>query len=89
MHKITSVYQLLPQNIRYFWEILLEQFGKYPLPMMMFLGLCFNLLIAPVVYGATGEDVSRQTAYSIGILICVILGLSIYLFVVIFQPERF
>lgn len=32
---------------------------------------------------------TRTTAYAVGILVLVTVSLSCYLFVVIFQPERF
>jgi potassium-transporting ATPase KdpC subunit len=51
--------------------------------------LCFNLILAPLVYAANGENFSKESAYAIGILLLIILALSIYLFWVIFQPERF
>jgi K+-transporting ATPase KdpF subunit len=55
----------------------------------LFVALCFNLMLAPAVYAATGESLIRQNAYAIGVLLLVTLALSIYLFTVIFQPERF
>lgn len=58
------------------------------LPLQIFLVMCANLLVAPAVYGATGE-LTRKAAYALGLLGLVTLGLAIYLFTVIFQPERF
>jgi K+-transporting ATPase KdpF subunit len=58
-------------------------------PLGLFLLLCFNLLLAPAVQAATPAVESRFSAYTITLLGLVILSLSIYLFVVIFQPERF
>jgi K+-transporting ATPase KdpF subunit len=52
-------------------------------------GLCFNLLLAPAVYAATGEALSRTQAYMLGLLGLSTVALSIYLFVVMFQPEKF
>jgi len=46
-------------------------------------------VIAPAVYAATGDEITRKAAYALGILGLVILGLAIYLFAVILQPERF
>ena len=59
------------------------------LPTWILLGLCLNLVIAPAVLATTNDTIDRGTAYAIGILGLVTLGLAIYLFVVIFQPERF
>ena len=65
------------------------QWRKRPLPIQLFLLLCLNLLIAPAVQAATSLEVSRFQAYALGVLGLTTLGLSVYLFVVIFQPERF
>jgi K+-transporting ATPase KdpF subunit len=48
-----------------------------------------NLILAPVVYAATGGTISREQSYALGLLGVVTLALSIYLFAVIFQPEKF
>ncbi|AFZ12165.1 K+-transporting ATPase, F subunit [Crinalium epipsammum PCC 9333] len=65
------------------------QWRKRPLPIQLFFLLCLNLLIAPAVQAATSIEVSRFQAYALGVLGLTTLGLSVYLFVVIFQPERF
>jgi K+-transporting ATPase KdpF subunit len=46
-------------------------------------------VVAPAVYAATGGQLDRRYVYSIGLLALVTLGLCIYLFAVVFQPERF
>lgn len=76
-------------NITEIREIVQEQWKRNPLPIQLFLLLCLNLLIAPAVDAATGAEITRKAAYALGVLGIVTLGLSIYLFVVIFQPERF
>lgn len=48
-----------------------------------------NLVLAPVVSAATGGTSSREQSYALGLLGVVTLALSIYLFTVIFQPEKF
>jgi len=58
-------------------------------PLSLFLLLCFNLLLAPAVQAATPSVESRFLAYTITLLGLVTLCLCVYLFVVIFQPERF
>ncbi|MBW4618223.1 MAG: K(+)-transporting ATPase subunit F [Cyanosarcina radialis HA8281-LM2] len=63
--------------------------ARVKLPLGLFLGLCFNLAIASGVYAATGQAIDRGQAYAIALLGLLTLGLSIYLFVAIFQPERF
>ncbi|PSB01207.1 potassium-transporting ATPase subunit F [Merismopedia glauca] len=55
----------------------------------IFFGLCFNLILASTVYGATTGAIEKGTAYAIAFLILLTLALSIYLFAVILQPERF
>jgi K+-transporting ATPase KdpF subunit len=60
---------------------------KYPT--YVFLALCFNLILAPLVLAATGNTFSTSQAYALGILGLSTVVLSIYLFAVMFQPERF
>ena len=62
---------------------------RHPIPVQLFLVMCFNLIIAPAVYAAADEGLTRKAAWGLSLLGLVIIGLSIYLFVVIFQPERF
>lgn len=69
-------------------EICIES-RRQKLPLYLFLGMCFNLVVAPVVYAATGEQFSRTQAWALGILGIVTLALSIYLFFVMFVPEKF
>jgi K+-transporting ATPase KdpF subunit len=66
-----------------------DRFFKNPLAIVLFLTISLNLIIAPVVMAASGTEITRNTAYAIGILYCVTIALSVYLFTVIFQPERF
>jgi K+-transporting ATPase KdpF subunit len=79
----------LPKNLSEVVEIVQEQWKRNPLPIQLFLLLCLNLAIAPAVDAATGAEITRKAAYALGVLGIVTVGLSIYLFVVIFQPERF
>ena len=51
--------------------------------------LVINLLLAPAVSATTGGAISREQSYALGLLGIVTTALSIYLFVVIFQPEKF
>lgn len=63
---------------------------RHQRPIYLFLGLCFNLLVlAPAVYAATPEIYTPSQVAWLVLLGGVTLALSIYLFVVMFQPERF
>ncbi len=66
-----------------------SEWRQQKLPLYLFLGMCFNLVVAPVVYAATGEQFSRSQAWALGLLGLVTLSLSIYLFFVMFIPEKF
>ncbi|WP_138497963.1 potassium-transporting ATPase subunit F [Nostoc sp. PA-18-2419] len=65
------------------------QWRKQKLPLYLFLAMCFNLVVAPVVYAATSEQLTRSQAWGVGLLGLVTVGLSIYLFFVMFVPEKF
>ncbi|MBG1271965.1 potassium-transporting ATPase subunit F [Nostoc sp. WHI] len=65
------------------------QWRKQKLPLYLFLAMCFNLVIAPLVYAATDEQLSRSQSWGLGLLGMLTLGLSIYLFFVMFVPEKF
>ncbi|WP_434683978.1 potassium-transporting ATPase subunit F [Pseudanabaena minima] len=67
------------------WQHSLKQ--KYPI--YLFLAICFNLIIAPAVYAANAESFTKFQAYALGLLGIVTFAFSIYLFVVMFQPEKF
>lgn len=70
-------------------ELLQEQWKRNPFPFRLFLMMCLNLVVAPAVYASAGQSIERTQAWAIGILALVIVGLAIYLFAVILQPERF
>ncbi|MDM9384217.1 K(+)-transporting ATPase subunit F [Chlorogloeopsis sp. ULAP01] len=65
------------------------QWRKHKLPLILFIALSVNLIIAPVVYATAEGTLERRSAWAIGILGLVTLALIIYLFFVVFQPERF
>jgi K+-transporting ATPase KdpF subunit len=48
-----------------------------------------NIAIAPSIHAASHSAIDRSTAYALGLLLIVVLGLAIYLAIVIIQPERF
>ena len=54
----------------------------------LFLALCLNLAIAPVLYAAT-DNLARGNAYALGLLGLVVVGLAAYLTTVILRPEKF
>ncbi|MDZ8189878.1 MAG: K(+)-transporting ATPase subunit F [Nostoc sp. ChiSLP02] len=66
-----------------------SQSCKQKLPLYLFLAMCFNLVVAPIVYAATSEQLSRSQAWGVGLLALVTVGLCIYLFFVMFVPEKF
>jgi len=66
-----------------------SEWRRQKLPRYLFLGLCLNLLLAPAVLATTGGDLSRTQAYWLAALGLVTLALAIYLFFVMFVPERF
>lgn len=65
------------------------EWRRQKMPLYAFLLLCLNLVIAPAVYAAATGVLERRQAYALGLLGLLTLGLIIYLFVVVFQPERF
>ncbi|MFZ4674754.1 MAG: potassium-transporting ATPase subunit F [Nodosilinea sp.] len=62
---------------------------RQKLPLYLFLALCFNLVVAPMVYAASGSELSRPQAWALGLLGLGTVALAIYLFFVMFVPERF
>ncbi len=59
------------------------------IPRVLFLSLCLNLVLAIAVHATTGDTISHTQAYALSLLGLTTISLSIYLFVVMFQPERF
>lgn len=78
---------LLPQNALEVFVFISAK--RYRIPVTMFLIMCFNVLLAPVVAAATSGKVSHWQGYTISLLGLITVALCIYLFVVIFQPEKF
>lgn len=66
-----------------------SQWRRQKLPLYLFLALCFNLVVAPVVYAASGNELSRSQAWVLGLLGLGTVALSIYLLFVMFVPEKF
>lgn len=83
--KLSSLVPFQLEEVQHLWTQLYQR----KVPRYLFLLLCLNLVLAPAVQAATGDVFSRTQAYALGILGLVTAALSIYLFVVMFQPERF
>lgn len=67
------------------WQLAIQR--KYP--KYLFFALCLNLIVAPAVYAANAESFTKFQAYALGLLGIATFAFSIYLFVVMFQPEKF
>ena len=67
------------------WQLATKK--KYP--KYLFFALCLNLIVAPAVYAANAESFTKFQAYALGLLGIVTFAFSIYLFAVMFQPEKF
>ncbi len=66
-----------------------SQWRRQKLPLYLFLALCFNLVVAPVVYAAADGEFSRTQSWALGLLGLSTVALAVYLFVVMFAPEKF
>lgn len=58
-------------------------------PLTILIALCLNLILAPLVYASTGDTFSRGQAWALTLLGLVAIALGIYLFFVMFVPEKF
>ena len=81
--------KILPTNLSIadlqdLWQLATKkQYPKY-----LFLALCLNLIVAPAVYAANADSFSRYQAYALGLSGIATVVFSIYLFAVMFQPEK-
>jgi K+-transporting ATPase KdpF subunit len=73
------------EEIQNLWR----RFYQRKVPRYLLFLLCVNLVVAPAVQAATGNEFSKTQAYALGILGLVTVALSVYLFVAMFQPEQF
>lgn len=89
MKKVDFKERILLTEVEAGISLLWHRWHRQQLPLAIFLALCLNLVIAPIVYAAAKGELERYQAWSLGILGLVTLGLTVYLFVVVFQPERF
>jgi sulfite exporter TauE/SafE len=89
MEEIKLSNQILTKNVAEVISYIWFEWRRQKLPLIIFLGLCLNLLIAPIVYAATDGALERRSAWALGILGLVTLAIVIYLFDVVFRPERY
>lgn len=89
MKQVKQLKEILPNDLGEAGEIIRQQWKRHPFAVILFLALCLSGAIAPSIYAATGDEVTRQNAYALGILVLITFALAIYLFFVIFQPEKF
>ncbi|MBD0339685.1 MAG: K(+)-transporting ATPase subunit F [Microcoleus sp. Co-bin12] len=80
---------VFPRDFKEIIELRQMLWQRHPIPVQLFLVMCFNLIIAPAVYAAADEGLTKKNAWGLSLLAFVIVGLAVYLIVVIFQPERF
>jgi K+-transporting ATPase KdpF subunit len=66
-----------------------SEFRHKKLPLSLLFLLVLNLIISPIVQASTGGILSRGQSYAVALLGLVTFSLFLYLFVVIFQPEKF
>lgn len=75
-----------------FMQVIFDVWGRWrkqKILVAIAIGFGLNLIIAPMVYAASNSILDPQSALALGVLGVITLALVIYLFVVIFQPERF
>ena len=72
-----------------FLVLIWSQARSQKFPLWILLGLFLNLVIAPAILASSNQSLTRGNAYALGFLGLVIIALAIYLFIVIFEPERF
>ena len=67
----------------------LTRFWQKRVPKILLLALLSSVVIAPTVQAATGISLDRGQMLALVLLGITTISLSVYLFIVIFQPERF
>jgi len=89
MNKVKLLGGNLPMQVNEGISFVWFEWRKQKLPLTIFLLLSLNLVIAPAVYAASSGTLERRSAWAIGVLGLVTLGLVVYLFDVVFRPERY
>jgi K+-transporting ATPase KdpF subunit len=77
--------RLIPEDLTTIWQA----WSRRKYPTYLFLALCGNVILASAAFAATGDTFTRPQIYALSILGLGTVALSAYLFVVMFQPERF
>ena len=67
----------------------MTRFWQKRIPKILLLALLSAVTIAPAVQAATNISLDRGQVLALVLLGITTISLSVYLFVVIFQPERF
>jgi K+-transporting ATPase KdpF subunit len=80
-----QIFTQIVENMTEIWS----EWRRQRLPLYLFLGLCFNLVLAPAVFAATDGEMSRSQSYWLAALGLVTIALAVYLFFVMFVPEKF
>ncbi len=70
-------------------ETVWVRFWQKRVPKILLLALLSAVTIAPAVQAATGVTLNNGQILALALLGITTISLSIYLFVVIFQPEKF
>jgi hypothetical protein len=88
---LTSALPSLQSITRSFEHItsIWSEWRRQKLPLYLFLALGFNLVVAPIVYAASGNEFSRTQSWALGLLGLGTIALSVYLFFAMFTPEKF
>jgi K+-transporting ATPase KdpF subunit len=68
---------------------LFTKFFSRKLPIYLLSILAINIIISPLVYASTNQILSKGQSYALTLLGLVTISLFIYLFIVIFKPEKF
>ncbi len=89
MKKFDNFDSILPREAKGIIALIQTQGKRNFLPIYFFFLLSCNLIFAPIIYAAIGEEITRKAAWAIGVLILVTIAIALYLLAVILQPERF
>ena len=66
-----------------------DSLRRNKIPLYLFLVLNLNVLLAPAVFAVTDGAFTRGQSYATAMLILLTVALGIYLFFVMFFPEKF
>lgn len=77
--KVDVLAKFLPMDIVEAISFVWSQWRSQKLPLAIFVSLCLNLLIAPIVYAAADGTLERRSAWAIGVLGLVTLAVLSFL----------